>query len=183
MSNNPTLRIGNCITATHNGVNGIFIRNNFLQAHNLNNMKQALELGSGFSGVVENNVIFGNMTVHNCTFANNILRDGSFTSSNSLILHNIGNSMQFGNEDGNQSNVNINNVFVGVGSTDGRWQLKEGSPAIGTGVNGEDCGMFGGFRPYVLSGIPAIPSIYRLVLDVDNVLQHVGVDMDTKTNE
>ena len=51
-------------------------------------------------------------------------------------------------------------VFVGSGSTDGQWQLAEDSPARETGHNNVDMGIFGGPTPYVLSGIPAIPTIY-----------------------
>ncbi len=52
-------------------------------------------------------------------------------------------------------------VFITGGSTDGKYQLKEGSPAKGGGLNGVDCGVFGGSTPYVLSGIPPGPSIYE----------------------
>jgi hypothetical protein len=47
-------------------------------------------------------------------------------------------------------------------STDGQWQLKANSPALGAGENGVDCGMFGGSTPYILSGMPNIPAIYYL---------------------
>jgi len=45
------------------------------------------------------------------------------------------------------------------------FKLKAGSPALGAGYgstaqNPVDAGMYGGSTPYVLSGIPAIPSIY-----------------------
>jgi len=55
-------------------------------------------------------------------------------------------------------------VFVGPdgNSTDGQWQLERGSPALETGINGEDVGMFGGSSPYMLSGIPSLPHIYFL---------------------
>lgn len=164
--------------------NNVFIANNYIKTPIAHSAHRSLQLDAGFSGEITNNVLDGgNAFVGNALFKNNIMTTATFTATNTTLLHNLGNATQFGTENGNQSNVNMANVFVGVGSTDGKWQLKEGSPAIGAGVNGEDCGMFGGSRPYVLSGIPAIPSIYRLVLDVDNVLQHVGVDMDTKTNE
>ena len=57
----------------------------------------------------------------------------------------------------------MNTVFAGTGSTDGQWQLASGSPAIGTGTNGTDIGMFGGDDPYVLSGLPQIPAIYKFL--------------------
>jgi len=53
-------------------------------------------------------------------------------------------------------------LFLGTGSTDGKWQLKAGSPAIGAGVGGIDCGAFGGLGPYILSGLPTGPVIYQL---------------------
>ncbi|MCK4754754.1 MAG: right-handed parallel beta-helix repeat-containing protein, partial [Calditrichia bacterium] len=39
--------------------------------------------------------------------------------------------------------------------------LKNGSPAIGAGSGGTDCGAFGGLSPYILSGIPNLPHIYE----------------------
>ncbi len=57
------------------------------------------------------------------------------------------------------------NVYEMTGSYDGKFKLKAGSPAIGAGLTvgavvSPDCGAFGGPDPYVLSGIPAIPTIY-----------------------
>ena len=45
---------------------------------------------------------------------------------------------------------------------DNRYELKAGSPAIGAGVGGIDCGAFGGETPYKLSGIPFVPLIYQV---------------------
>jgi len=60
-------------------------------------------------------------------------------------------------------NLELSDLFVGItgNSNDGQYQLKEGSPAIGAGLNGADCGAFGGANPYVLSGMPPIPAIYE----------------------
>ncbi len=55
-------------------------------------------------------------------------------------------------------------VFTQTGSTDGKYQLKAGSPAIGYAYGGGDCGPFGGASPYVLSGMPNIPAIYELLV-------------------
>ncbi len=83
--------------------------------------------------------------------------------STSTYNNNISNSDQFGTENSNHENIDMETVFVGSGSTDGQWQLTDDSPAIGAGINGEDCGMFGGNTPYKLSGIPSeIPVIYEL---------------------
>jgi hypothetical protein len=56
----------------------------------------------------------------------------------------------------------IGEVFDWNESTDGRYKLKENSLAIGIGVNGVDCGIFGGETPYVISGTPSIPRILEL---------------------
>lgn len=48
----------------------------------------------------------------------------------------------------------IEDVFEWKGTLDERFALKEGSPAIGAGTNGVDCGVYGGVYPYVLSGLP-----------------------------
>ncbi len=44
-------------------------------------------------------------------------------------------------------------------SPDGRFQLLPVGPAHDMGENGGDIGMFGGSEPYVISGIPPIPTI------------------------
>ncbi len=180
-SSHSSRYIGNCITAAHSGINNVIIKNNYLQVHSIHSHKRPLELGSGFSGIIENNVLFGNTTVHNSFFNNNILREGSFSKSNTVWHHNIGSADQFGNQNGNQHFVNMDGVFIGVGSSDARWQLKEGSPAIGAGVDGVDCGMFGGEFPYILSGIPRIPAIYQLDINVDNLNQEIEVEMSVKS--
>jgi hypothetical protein len=47
------------------------------------------------------------------------------------------------------------NLFVGLtgNTTDTQWKLKTGSSAIGAGIDGVDCGMYGGNTPYRPSGI------------------------------
>lgn len=121
---------------------------------------------------ITNNVytyLYGNpVNVYNASIANNII---CFTSGG--IPVNTGNTITNNilacdgtNSGGNQYNVAMANVFVDYNgdkdfSTDGKWQLRTGSPAIGAGVSGVDCGVFGGVSPYVLSGVPALPHIYE----------------------
>ena len=81
---------------------------------------------------------------------------------NGFITNNISISDHFGTANNNQANVPASSLFLGTGSTDGKWQLKAGSPAIGAGVGGIDCGAFGGLGPYILSGLPTGPVIYQL---------------------
>lgn len=52
-------------------------------------------------------------------------------------------------------------IFAMSGNDDARYsELKEGSPAIGFGVDGVDCGPTGGLYPYVVSGLPAYHPYY-----------------------
>lgn len=150
-SNNQVIRISN-------NVQNVIISNNYIE--NLVENGKAIEISSSTSAVVKNNIIKGNFIVYNSQIQNNIMRGGTFSGSNNIVLNNMGNSTQFGTSNGNQSNVNMSLVFVGTGSTDGQWQLKTGSPAIGAGADGVDCGIFGGVTPYILSGLPPIPAIY-----------------------
>lgn len=64
---------------------------------------------------------------------------------------------------GNINGQLVNNIFLNTGSDDGKWRLKAGSPALGAGTGGSDMGAFGGPNPYVLSGLPGIPRITRIV--------------------
>lgn len=120
---------------------------------------------------------------YNSNIWNNIAIRGFIYGSNNSILNNIGNSTQFGTSNGNQSNVDMSTVFVNSGSEDGKYKLKPGSPAIGAGVNVEDVGMFGGVNPYVLSGIPPIPSIYFFSAPYGSSVQGLPVRVKIKSNK
>lgn len=136
--------------------NNILITNNFIEGQ--------ITSGVDFYGIITNNVIYGYINAYNSTIKNNILFTGTFTNNNCVYTNNISDGTSFGTADGNQSLVNMGTVFVGPtgNSTDGQWVLKSGSPAIGAGEGGVDCGMYGGPFPYRLSGMPNIPAIYYL---------------------
>lgn len=123
--------------------------------------------------IVSNNVYLSNnwrepIDCYNATIQNNILISEYVT-----ISPNSGNTISYNilaedgtNSNGNQYNIDMASVFADFTgalqmSTDGKWKLKDGSPAIGTGSGGTDCGVFGGLSPYILSGIPNLPHIYE----------------------
>ncbi len=59
----------------------------------------------------------------------------------------------------------LEDVFVMEGGIDAIYELKEGSPALGYGTNGYDCGIFSGPYPFVLSGRPRlVPYIYEATI-------------------
>jgi hypothetical protein len=137
-------------------------------------INDGIYLTEGSTGAFLNNVINpsnGYITIPTgFDIKNNILYYSS-TENISLpllpdpdIAYNISTGNQFGTANHNQANVAESELFLGAltESTDGKWQLAEGSPAIGTGEGGVDCGAFGGPQPYVLSGPPTGPVIYEL---------------------
>ena len=132
------------------------------------------------SAFVYNNLFQGSVQGTESFFVNNLfIETGNCNSSlvnainQNLFSNNIFCGTGVGSVNGNQANVDLSTVFLVAPtatkpqdvSTDGRWQLKVGSPAkaAGFGSTNEkpvDIGPFGGTEPYVLSGLPPIPSIY-----------------------
>jgi len=154
--------------------NSVF-RNNYFSTMTINSLYNSL--------VVYNNVI-SNPSVTMAVCYNNIIY-GTGTFTDCVLSNNVCSATQVPAGNGNQQNVNMEDVFVCYSactgySTDGRYQLKAGSPAIGAGSSGEDCGMFGGSFPYVLSGIPAIPAIYFFNYNFSN--STINVDMKVKSH-
>lgn len=156
----------------------------------LNNMLGFVSLNSQYSGVIANNIISNyGCTTYNFTIKNNICTNGSnspvFTGNFNTISNNIcATSLGLPEGNGNQTSVSMTTVFVGAtgNSTDGQWQLANGSPAIGAGLSGEDCGMYGGSTPYHLSGLPEIPSIYLLSAPATSNGNTLPVTISVKTN-
>ena len=129
------------------------------------------------SGVFANNIVEGtcyfyNADVYNCIFK--CIFDDSYWGwvfsydANTSFHHNVFRAMNNWSWQTDTSITGEGNLYdvpgelyVATGSPDGYYQLCPGSPARGVGINGQDCGIFGGLEPYRLSGIPAIPTIYE----------------------
>jgi hypothetical protein len=122
-----------------------------------------------------NNCIFdqpnfgdNNVVVQNCIL---LYSTSAYGVSNTVFNNNIFDGQPIINGSNNQFNVNVANpganVFVGLPtqgaySEDAKYQLTATSPAKGAGIGGVDLGPFGGANPYRLSGIAAIPTVYKL---------------------
>lgn len=129
---------------------------------------------------INNNFIYYNaISALNCIFQNNIFFNPNFSTylSGNAFYNNISNDNELPAVNGNQGGVNLDNVYVDFNtgdnvpssgfSYDGRFKLKPGSVAENAGdINGTpvDIGAFGGPAPYILSGMPPIPSIYELTV-------------------
>ena len=163
---------------------------------NNNIMGGGIAMGSEDFGVFNNNVLgfnSGQLQVYNSTVWNNIMINNNFGTNvpGSDLRNNIGNTTQFGTGNGNQIDVTMSTVFEdptdasSLFSQDSRFLLKAGSPAIGAANGGGDCGIFGTANgsPYVLSGIPNIPSIYKLTAPATTNTNLLNVTISTRTNQ
>jgi len=116
------------------------------------------------------NLATPNLAFSTGEFKNNILMPVNakvnISASAGVIAYNIGTlSTQFGTADNNLVVPAITSLFVTSTSTDGAYQIANGSQANNTGSDGTDRGAFGGaavIDRYTLSGLAAIPVIYQI---------------------
>lgn len=138
-----------------------------------NSLIQQVRIHENTIAVITNNIITSpivTVSLQNQSINGNILLHAlSVEFSGSSMSNNIdartGGGTAFGSGNGNLGNVDPNTLFVGLAgnSEDGQWKLKAASPAKGVGQGGTDCGIYGGITPYVLSGLPPIPVITKII--------------------
>ncbi len=110
---------------------------------------------------------FSSTNNSNSSFARNVMSQ----SANVTFPENISNSDKESN-------------FILAGSTDEKWMLKAGSPGLGYGSNGDDCGAFGGAVKYVLSGLPwLVPRIFEAEIPASGSGNMIPVHIKAKTQE
>jgi hypothetical protein len=176
-----------------NGVNslsgsGSFTISNLVITNNY--LPEFISLHANISGVISNNVIGQTLysNVSNFNVNNNIFY-GNYAAyvqgASNAVYNNIGISNSgLPANNGNQNGVNILNLFVGntAGTNEGQWKLAPNSLALGAGVGGVDCGMYGGLSPYVMSGLPPVPSIYLLTAPVNSNGDQLPITIGVKSN-
>ncbi len=142
------------------------------------------------SGLIQNcvfatpSVIIGNTLKGSWLFNNNISQMPVLLGAGIIYNNNLCTGTQIPSGNGNLQNQTWANIFTLTGSTDARYTLKTGSTAIGAGVGGTNCGIFGGTTPYRLSGIPSVPTIYSLTspqgtIPAGNTVQ---INLSTRSN-
>jgi hypothetical protein len=116
-----------------------------------------VNIGSSYHYLFVDNPATG-FTFTNCIFEANLnnIPNGAF------IQYSILQGSFSGADPSNQLNVNLDNVLVDVNAGD--YHLCLGSLASGTGINGEDIGIYGGPTPYddyyYLNFLPTITDFY-----------------------
>ena len=163
---------------------------NVLLANNI--IIQGVNFDSNDDGTFQNNVLHATGAAYGSSFTgftlrSNIMLAGSISLTTCLVESNLGNSTQFGTATGNQQNIDMSTVFIGyptigITSFDGRYILKAGSPAIASGYGSVDCGAYGNTPAYVKSGIPDVPSIYKLSVPPIVTNNTLSVIVSTKIN-
>lgn len=152
-------------------------------------INSAVSIASNINNLFRNNIFFNHVTLSNCYISNNIfLNFPTLTLTNCTVKYNMAqaNALPAGNN--NQNSITQASLFTLTGSSDARFQLRAGSPAIGAGepVNGvtPDIGAFGTADPYRLSGIPPIPTIYALTVpaSVPSSATTMTITISTRSN-
>lgn len=152
----------NCISIIINASStNDMIRNNAIQGTDFE-IVDGTGVHQVYNNIMKQNTNHGgNYFICRCNFFNNIIESGTLTvrnTNNTLVYNNLSyTTLPAGT--GNIFNVPMPTVFTYTGSTENSYRLLINSPAIGSGVGGQDMGIYGGVRPYVLSGIPNIPTI------------------------
>jgi hypothetical protein len=113
--------------------------------------------------------------------SNNIIISGSI-SGIATSNNNICNSTQFAATNGNQPNIVMTDVFIDPATYN--FHLKEGSPAIGAGFGGTDCGIYGGKHPFVDNGRTWLPIITEMTVPTEvNVIDGLDVTIKAKSGK
>lgn len=187
---NITIHNTNVANASPSNVSNIIISNNYLTSsiseHGttgytisnvsvFNNILNYVAAGDDpivQSWIVRNNTIrsqsatASGRALVNSVFENNLLLNGTPIFFNVTTSYNVSATSSFSGGVGNQNNVSVTTEFIDAGSgisDDEKFQIKAGSPLKTAGSSGTEVGAYGGATPYVVSGIPAIPSIVNMV--------------------
>ncbi len=163
---------------------------NVLLANNI--IIQGVSFDGDDNGTFQNNVLHATGIGYGSAFTgftlrSNIMVAGSISLTTCLAEFNLANSTQFGTASGNQQNIDMSAVFtgyptIGTNSYDGRYTLKAGSPALAAGYGSVDCGAYGNTPAYVKSGIPDVPSIYKLSVPPIVTNNTLSVIVSTRIN-
>lgn len=160
--------LGNLVFSNLSEYTGAIVSNNYIAGFGQGS-------GTTLVTLTHNIIAISISSSYNCDFYNNILIGQNSTSRyyNSIIKNNVFTTTQ-ASLAGAGSPVDGTNIFsalttdlfIGLtgNTTDTQWKLKAGSPAIGAGISGVDCGMYGGNTPYRPSGIQSgQPTITNIV--------------------
>jgi len=179
----PNYDVGN-VVIRQNYVSTISVGGNYSSAVIKNNIiSYSLTNSTKATWLIYNNTIqssYGTtvVSVYNSSVKNNIVVNTGSSPSydcintdparNNNIEYNVCNKVPYNQPllPNNIWDADPDSVFVGVGNNETKLYLLEDSPAIGYGENGQDCGAYGDITPYILSGMPPVPHIFKANIPV-----------------
>lgn len=169
------LVISNCIIRGYlMNLNSATITNNVI-VYNGKDSKTDYALMSIKNSSISNNIIINTNTKYLVNtdqtvfyYKNNTIQNTTPASNNSIVRNVLSTAAEYAfpnYPDNKFIGAALEDVFVMEGGIDAIYELKEGSPALGYGTNGYDCGIFSGPYPFVLSGRPRlVPYIYEATI-------------------
>lgn len=177
-----------------NNCNSITLRNNiFINTNNNQIGWYDILINSNSTAIIENNVFRWSIYVFNSIVRNNIFLQNA---TNVIANNGVGNSFLNNILVGNQTGLGSTNIIAVPEATicegyptqasrsfDDRYKLKLGSPALGAGIGGVDCGAFSGPTTYKLSGLPFVPLIYQInAPTTGNASTGINVNLKIRAN-
>ena len=169
-----SLLMGNLVNTTF--ING----NSLVEAYNcvfkVFGFYPGINLDATSSINISNSIIYGG----NISISGGIVKGKNNLLYNDVIavLYESYNSLVYSRENGTNFNANF------IDFDNSNYHLKPGSPAIGTGENGTDMGIYGGNTPYVDGGYPSIPVIYYLDVPLTGSQKDgINITVKAKTNQ
>lgn len=167
--------ISNCIIRGQlDGLNSATITNNVI-VYDGSDSKTDYALDDIKHSKITNNIIINTNTKYAVNsdqsvyyYKNNTIKNITPEYNNTIVRNVFSTESKYAfpnYPDNKYIGATLEDVFVMEGGIDAMYELKEGSPALGYGTNGYDCGIFSGQYPYVLSGRPRlIPYIYEAII-------------------
>jgi hypothetical protein len=145
------------------------------------------------SWVVRNNTITypstGAVTLVNSVFENNLLAgnvSSGITTTNVSASYNVSSGTAIIAGIGNVSAYDVASDLLGTGSgisVDEAFKVKVGTGLKTMGSSSSEVGAYGGLTPYIVSGIPAIPSIISMINSgTGNNATPIQVTISAKSN-
>lgn len=175
--------IGN-VVIRQNYISSINDYNHYTSAVIKNNIVTSkISASNRANWLIYNNTMYGATTsakidVYNSSVKNNIVINTQSSASydcintdpskNNSIEYNVCNKPPY-NQPALENNIwdaDPALVLTLEGNNETMLYLKENSPAIGYGENGLDCGAYGDITPYILSGMPPVPHIFKATVPV-----------------
>lgn len=146
---------------------------------------------SANNSTIKNNIIIntsGRVESNGTTYYQNTISGTSISSGNNIVNNVLSTdeANKFADYPTNKfiGNLPLTDIFVCEGEEGEYYRLKEGSPAIGAGATGNDCGAYGGERPYVKWCRPRhMPYIYDAKIPAMPTDDKLNITLKIKTQD